>query len=150
MKRWTWSLLLAGALAASAGVNLVLARALCTGCPLCERPSPAQLQDCIECIALSPEQRSSLLAQCASCCSEADTTEQRIATLNAELQRALRTVPLDAVAVRELGRELAWLRGEAITSGVEAALRMRSVLSAEQLSALDRSLERSSGGSARK
>jgi hypothetical protein len=140
MKARLVSLLLAGALCASAVVNVLQARAACSGCALCGQPSAARIQDCIECLALSPEQCSSLLAECSSCCSSTGTAEGRIAAVQAELQRALRSMPVDEARVRELGTELARLRGEAITTGIEAALRMRHVLTPEQLHTLERSL----------
>jgi hypothetical protein len=134
------SLLLAGALCASAVVNVLQARAACSGCALCGQPSAARIQDCIECLALSPEQCSTLLAECSSCCGSGCTAEGRIAAVQTDLQRALRSVPMDAARVRELGDELVRLRGEAITTGIEAALRMRAVLTPEQLRILERSL----------
>lgn len=133
-------LLLAGALAASVGLNLVLGRAACRGCALCEQPSPAQIQDCIECLALSPEQCAALMQNCGSCCGEANAVEGRIKAVTGELQRALRTEPMDVVRVRELGRQLVQLRGEAITTGIESALRMRAVLTPEQVGRMDRTL----------
>lgn len=140
MKSRLVMLLLAGALAASAGLNLVLGRAACRSCALCEQPTPAQIQDCIEFLALSPEQCAALMQQCGSCCGEADTVEGRIKSITSELQRALRSEPLDAGRVRELGRQLVQLRGEAITTGVESALRMRSVLTPEQVGRMERTL----------
>ena len=133
----TWAL--AGALVASIGVNVLQAH-LCPGCPLCGRPSPAQLQDCLQCLALSPEQCATLCAQGTSCCNAVETVEQRVATVLAELQQTLRRTPIDGGRARELGRQLAALRGEAIASGVEAALRLRAVLTPEQLAVMDRSL----------
>ena len=139
MKTRIVTFVLAGALLASVAVNVLLVRA-CPGCPLCGQPSPAQLQDCLQCMALSPEQCAALRAHGATCCSDVEAVEQRIAAVQAGLQQALRSVPADGARARELGKQLAALRGEAVTAGVEAALQMRAVLTPEQLEAMDRSL----------
>jgi len=139
MKHRILTFLLAGALLASAVLNVTLARS-CGGCALCGQPSPAQLQDCVECLAMTPEQCEAMMAQCGSCCSDATSCETRITALQAELQQALRKTPPDADAVRELASEIARLRGDAIVAGAETALKVRALLTPAQLAAMDRSL----------
>jgi hypothetical protein len=129
---------LAGALLASAAVNLRLLRP--PACALCTAPSAADLQSCIECLALTAEQQTALLKECSSCCGDSSDVEQRIAALRTELRAALRAAPIDADAVRALGQKLAALRGEAIVAGVEAALRVRSLLTPEQVATLEQAL----------
>jgi hypothetical protein len=134
------SLTLAGALAASAAVNLRLLQTPDGCCSLCAPPSPAAVQSCIECLALTPEQHAALLQECSSCCGDSSDVEQRIAALRTQLRTALRAAPIDADAVRALGQQLAALRGEAIVAGVEAALRVRSLLTPEQVATLEQTL----------
>lgn len=134
----TW--LGAGALLASTGLNVFLADRVGRGRGQCTQPSPAELQDCIDCLSLTPEQCDQLRAQSLSCCSIANSAEQDSDALLAELQQALHAEPVDEARVRELGNRLAQQRGALITAGVEAALRMRSVLTREQLAALAQQL----------
>lgn len=131
---------LAGALAASVAVNLRSAPAAPPACSLCAPPSAAAVQDCIDCLALSAEQREALLQQCSSCCGDANDLEPRIADLRRELLAALREQPVDAAAVRVLGRRLAALRGDSIVAGVEAALRVRALLTPAQVATLEQTL----------
>jgi Spy/CpxP family protein refolding chaperone len=131
---------LAGALAASIAVNLHLLRGRQPACPLCSPPSAEEVQSCIECLALTPDQRAALLQECSSCCGDSSTFEPRIAALRRALLAAMRARPVDAAAVRALGKELAALRGEAIVAGVEAALRVRALLTPAQIATLEETL----------
>jgi Spy/CpxP family protein refolding chaperone len=131
---------LAGALFASTAVNVRLLSTAPSACPLCAPPSAAAVQNCIECLALTPQQHAALLQQCATCCGPDNDVEQRITELRGQLLASLRAAPIDAGAVRALGQQLAALRTEAIVAGVETALRVRSVLTPEQVTTLEQTL----------
>jgi Spy/CpxP family protein refolding chaperone len=129
---------LAGALTASIAVNV--ASRSCDGCVLCSHPSPAQMQECLDCLALTPAQCAELQAECGSSCGASQALEQRIAALQTELRAALHAEPLDEARVRGLAARLGDLRRDAVLAGVGAALQMRAVLTSSQLAALEQTL----------
>jgi phage tail protein X len=136
MKHRILSWLGAGALLASTGLNVYFGECLRRGCAICERPSPAAVQECIDCLGLTQDQCVRLQQQSLGCCSVVTSAEQGIAELQARLRQTLHADPVDEQAVRNLGRELAQRRGDAVIAGVEAALQMRTVLTHDQLTAL--------------
>ncbi len=90
----------------------------------------------IEVLGLSEAQVSSLREFCASDCACKPSLEESLEKVTEQLEFALTLDPIDADNVRELGRQLASLRGRKIEACVESILLVRDVLDPKQIEEL--------------
>jgi Spy/CpxP family protein refolding chaperone len=132
----TWlSWLLGGALVASLAWNAALASTRPAAAPA---PAGAASECAIDSAALgvSDDQARLLEGICAADCGRADELAAQADARHAELERLLASPELEPAAARALAREVGDLRARSVEACVEAVLRVREILTAEQTAAL--------------
>lgn len=126
MKPTLWILL--GALTASVALNVE--SWLSQPEPVVPHARPAFSVDQLE---LTDAQRAELTSCCAECCAPHDEIRSDVEAKQAALQAALADPEVDAAEVRRLASEVGELRRELLEASVATMLRVRQVLTPEQL-----------------
>lgn len=127
--------LAAGLFLGSAALNVVQFRARAAAPPAAPAAAgataPAPLPAaCIERLDLSPEQCTALAESCGACCSSSGSDAD---TALARLERALQDPAVERPAIDAIVEELCGARERAVKARIEALLRVREVLTPEQL-----------------
>jgi Spy/CpxP family protein refolding chaperone len=128
---------LSGALAASLGLNAMLA--LRAGPPAATAPggdSRRAPKELVRALALTPAQIQQLETCCSDCCAGRDTTQTDLADAARELETELARDELDRDKIRALARRVGELRASRVAQCAEAVLAVRDVLTPEQLETL--------------
>lgn len=128
----TW--MLAGALAASVSWNL--SRALGSAEESTPRETSASADCCtvdMRALSLSPEQCVALEGACDAACADAERLAHQADERFVELVRRLGAPEYDAAALQGLAREVGELRARSLEACIGSIVRVREVLSREQL-----------------